>query len=805
LDIQQALKNILPFVQRPSRYIGKETGIALKTNFALNIALCYPDLYEIGMGNLALQILYERVNQTPNFLAQRVFAVWPDMEEKLKEAQIPLYTLENYTPLNQLDVLAFTLPFELVFTNVLAVLELGQVPLFSKDRTENHPFVLGGGPVCANPEPLAPFFDAFLIGEGEKAIIQALETIHEGKKQNLTRQEILKNIALISGFYVPSFYQIQYQNNGFYIENIQKTEDIAPQFIQKRVEKNLDNILPPSYFPISWTKPIHDKGMVEIFRGCYHRCRFCQAGNYYKPVRERSPKVIQEGIQKIFKNQGKREFSLLSLSSGDYSLLSELLSHLTQEWDQNFVSFYLPSIKINSFNIDVLSQISSVRKSGLTLAIEVGGEDTRKEINKEVSDEKLFEILRQAKEKGWKLAKLYFMIGITNNLEKEKEDIVALLQKLSLLFKGFQFHVSINLFIPKAQTPFQFRKIYPEEIAFLAMKDILAQVKKNRSLKISFSSSFGHFLEGFFARGSREAAHALLLAYQKGARFDGWQEQFNEPLWKDILESTKDVLNYNIFLSSLNKEKKLPWDFIKTGESQDFFKKEEERALNKEGSLGCQEFCADYCGHCNQEEKNLKAQPEFLTHKTPLLFKTAKDYQASVGVVFERPYPYNLVSQLEFLPYWEKVLTMAQMPLIFTEGFNPHPRMEFGFFAPVGIESFYENFRFQIWQDLSEEEIRQKIAPFYPANIVKIKVFKKRPPSLQSLTFFQDFSLKKVFVYDENLLSFIKEKGEILFEDQEAIDFRLPVTEKVKTLLSWCDFFKIQRLRCLTKEKEEVI
>ncbi|HCL56892.1 MAG TPA: TIGR03960 family B12-binding radical SAM protein [Spirochaetia bacterium] len=802
-SLKEKIDLILPFVQRPTRYIGGEINSCLKNKADLKIALSYPDLYDIGMGNLALKILYEIINSHPSYIAERVFSPWLDFENELRKNDLPLYTLETFTPLNQLDVLAFTLPYEMVYTNVLAILDLGKIPLFAEERKEiDIPFIIGGGPAVANPEPLAPFFDGFLIGEGEKAVLEILGVIQEGKQAGKKRIEILKDLSQISGFYVPSLFPIEYESDGLFLKN--KSE----KKIERRIEHSLNDLPFPSAPLIPWSRIVHDKGSVEVFRGCYHKCRFCQAGVFYKPVRERNPETIQKAVREIFSNTGQREFSLLSLSSADYSLLPDLLKALNEEWKENFVSFDLPSLKINSFNLELLESLKSVRKGGLTLAVEAGNDLIRNSVSKDVSEEKLIEIIQTASEKGWKLIKLYFMLGMTENIEEEKNAIIDCLSQILSASRKMSFNISLNLFIPKPHTAFERRKFYSMESFKKASQEIKEYFKKIKRLQIKYSEPELSFIEGILARGSRKTAEIVLKAFQEGARFDGWRESFDFKLWKSVFEKNKQVFDYEILSENLPEDSILAWQHLDMKVSEDFFQKENEKAFNSIKSESCNEKCRDFCGVCSGEVKNQKAEEIFSSADEYIqpMFKISADYKSTVSLVFSKEGSLKYLSQLELLTLFEKILLKTRLPILFTEGFNPHPKLQFGFTPPVGIESSYENMRFDLGGEIEYEELVSILTHhFKPFTLKKIVINEKRLPSLQAITAYQDLMIKKSFILDENLLLLMKEKYTIIDENSESFIFRIPITEKLKSFYPGCDIYQFKRIRLLNKELKEVL
>ena len=795
MNLQEKIFKLLPEITRPYRYTGSEIGSVVKKDYSLNIALSYPDLYDIGMGNLALKILYQFINEQTDAWAQRVFSPWLDMEEMLRREKLPLYTLEGYNALFELDLLAFTIPYELVYTNILTILDLGGIPLLARERGEGVPLVIAGGPVTNNPEPMADFFDGFFIGEGEAGILSIINTMKAAKKQGLNRSQTLGELAKIPGFYSPLLLTVTYDESGYYIKEASGT-------VKRQVMPDLNGLAPVTRFPLPWGKVAHDKGMVELFRGCYHRCRFCLAGNYYKPVREVSPAQVQRAVREIFIHQGQREFTLLSLSSGDYSLLPQLLKVLNEEWQDNYVSFFLPSLKINSFNLELLEELNTVRKSGLTLAVEAGSEEIRRIINKDVSDEKLFEIIRAASKKGWKLVKLYFMLGFTDDLNKERVAIEDLLGRLLSLDRRMKYNVSINPLLPKAMTAFERNKLYEPEVMlgeFIKLKGVFQREKR---VAIKYVTLEMGYLEGILARSNRKAGAMILEAYTKGCRFEGWFENFKWDVWKDLLEKhTPPVL-----WKALDPGKTLPWGFIDFGLEKDFLSREYEKSLLGEPSPSCDEGCKDFCGVCDPQTQIIKAPSVFEKPSIPRLFLQSDAYTATVSVIFTKTGPLRFVSQLDLSALWEKLLIKAQLPILFSEGFNPRPRLQFGFTAPVGVESEYENMRFLLGGNLSEAEVKERLSTVFSAGEIKRVIFSvPRLPSLQSITVYQDLQLEKVSIFDEKLLILIKSENLCLLEDSRQITFRAPITEKISKYSDYCDIYALKRIGLWTKEKSEVI
>jgi len=777
------LENLINF-KKPLRYIGGELNSVIKEDVKLRIGLCYPDLYEVGMGNLALKILYDRINRIKEFSAERVFAPAHDFEEFLRKNNIGLYTLETFTELKDLDVLAITIPYELVYTNILNIIELGKIPLYSKDR--EYPLVIGGGPIL-NPEPLAYFFDGFFVGEADNAIIEILECIKDNKDK-LDKYQLLKKLESIKGFYSPSLHDIKYSNN-FFVEEF----DFS---IEKRIEKDI-NTLPVYYkFPIPWDT-VHDKESIEISRGCYHRCRFCSSSIFYKPVREKNIDKIEESIKEYFFNNGSLEFSLLSLSSADYSRIDLLLDRLNENWSSNFVTFYLPSIKVNSFSLDLLDKLYSVKKTGLTLALECPDEDYRKAINKDVSDEKLFEIIKEAKKRGWQHIKIYLMIGFFDIID-EKNRIISFIERLGKE-RGIEFNISLNVFIPKPFTPFERKKLYKPYEVIDVLKEIKILSKKFKKIKLSYSDPYMSYIEGILARGSRETAKIIEAVFKKGSRFDGWDEFFNKDIWFDVLRD----FDLSIFESDIDSNYKLPWHFINPLVSSDFINKEYIRSLSFQSSPSCNDGCNDYCGACDSQNKNLKAEPRVYNYSPQVFFKKG-EWKKIVGIVFEKKGSLSYLSTIDILKFIEKVVVKTCLPLVFTSGFNPKVKLEFGYISSVGYQSEYENFRVFLGADVDENEVAKKIedASSGIIKIVKTGSYYSKPESLQSMSKFFLFSANKFLLDKIDLLSFIKERYNFK-EEEDKIIFFVPCND-FKNIKNY-NIRGLKRIKVLDLNNQEVI
>jgi len=549
-------------VRKPARYIGEEHNIIKKdwNKTRVKACLCYPDLYEIGMSHLGLKILYHILNEREDVLCERSFTPWFDMEEKMREEGTQLFSLENKKPLSEFDIIGFSLQSELTYTNLLNMLHLSDIPLrYSDRRGKGYPLIIAGGTTAFNPEPLADFIDLFLIGDGEEAIIDIIETY---KRYRASEESLLKEMAKIEGVYVPSLYNVSYAKGRQEITPIDK--DI-PKRIKKRLLKKLTNENFPTAPIVPYISTVHDRITLEIMRGCPNNCYFCQAKPIYNPVRIRSQEDILHLAKASYEKTGFDEISLLSLSSSCYPDIDKLITKLTKVFAPLGVGLSLPSLRIDKKLINLPSLISAVKKSGLTFAPETGSERMLQAINKGIKHEELFETLRQAYKKGWRKAKLYFMIGLPSEKEEDLEAIIDLAQKAALLRKEFFRHpadvtVSVSFFIPKPHTPFQHKAMQPAEELKKKKEFLIDRARGKRYLKLKIHDLNTSIIEGVISRGDRRLSELLLTAWKKGARFDAWSESFKPELWKEAFLASG--IDKEAYLCERTPEEPLPWQHI---------------------------------------------------------------------------------------------------------------------------------------------------------------------------------------------------------------------------------------------------
>ena len=603
LNIKKILfEELLDKVEKPGRYTGKEFNEIIKKEDAstIKIALAFPDLYEIGMSYLGFKILYEIINKRDDAFAERVFSPAVDMEKLMRERQVPAFSLETYRPLKSFDIVGFTIQHELCYSNILNLIDLGQIPLRSEERKEDDPLIIAGGPGAFNAEPLSAFIDLFVIGEGEEIIDEIIEVYKEWKGKKQSRTKLLEELANLEGIYVPSFYEVTYFEDGR-IKSVAPKKGTYRSVVKKRIISNFDQAPYPLLPIVPNIDVVHDRITLEIFRGCTQGCRFCQAGMIYRPVREKSVDTLVELAEKILPHTGYEEISLSSLSSSDYSEIERLITRLVDRFEEKGVGVSLPSLRIDSFSVALAQQVQRVRKTGLTLAPEVGTQRLRDVINKNVEEEDLYSSIKAALEGGWKKIKLYFMVGLPTETEEDVEGIVRLVSKVDHMGREttgrkININISVSAFVPKPNTPFQWEA--QEEREALSKKMRYLKNRLNwRNISFSYPDINRIYLEAVFARGDRRLGEVLEKAHYLGCKFDSWREHFNFETWQQAFSESGLCMEF--YANRVRQEEEiLPWDHISCGVKKEYLLKEKERALRGETTPDCRfENCAG-CGVC---------------------------------------------------------------------------------------------------------------------------------------------------------------------------------------------------------------
>ncbi|ADH85859.1 TIGR03960 family B12-binding radical SAM protein [Desulfurivibrio alkaliphilus] len=751
VNIFMDIDALLSRVNRPGRYCANEFNVVRKDwqQARLRLALAFPDLYEIGMSHQGLQILYHLVNARPEWLAERVYAPDLDLEQALREAGLPLFSLESRRPLGEFDVLGISLPYELCYTNILTILDLAGLPLRAEERTEDQPLVFGGGPCAFHPEPVADFFDAVLLGDGEEALPAMLAVVQRGREQKLARGQILAALAAVPGVYVPSFFAPRYDQAGRFLGTEARRPDLPP--VRRRVLADLEQVDHAVAPLVPATRVVHDRLGVEIARGCTRGCRFCQAGVIYRPVREREPsRVLQEILGKI-EQTGFEEVALLSLSSGDYACINELLGQLMDALERRRVSVSLPSMRVGSLTPEMMEQIKRVRKTGFTLAPEAGSDRLRRVINKGISEEDLLAASRSAFGLGWKLIKLYFMFGLPTETEEDLAAIVELAHKVLKTGPAGRCQVTVSsaVFVPKPHTPFEREPQLSIEQGF-ARIDFLKQQLRHKKFKLKWHDPRQSYLEGVFCRGDRRLAALVERAWRDGARLDAWSDHFNLERWQAAAAALG--LDLDSYLRRREPEEPLPWDHLDAGVSRKFLAAEYQRALAEEYTPDCRLHGCSKCGLC-----------DFKTVK-PVVFRrpeatTGQDAGDSggrreaaeqegahqmarpeVGIGYRLRYSRlgeaRFLGHLEVLQVFFRALRRAGWPLAFSQGFNPSPKVSFGPALPLGTESQDEFLWLELTAPLTDlpaakEELNRQL----PAGLRVLLLEpggRQQPPSLLS-------------------------------------------------------------------------
>ncbi len=677
-------------VSRPSRYLGGELGSICKGDKGIEVrmALAFPDVYEVGMSHIGFPILYKILNDLSWAAAERVYAPWPDMAQWLTENEQPLCSLESNRPLGSFDIIGFTLQYELSYTNLLGMLQLAGLPLRREQRSEEAPLIVVGGPCAYNPEPLADFYDVALIGDGEEAIVELAEAVRRGKAEGWSRRQLLEELAGREGFYVPQFFEISYAQDG----RIAKILPLHKGYekVRRRFLADLESAPFPTRPIIPFMQTVHNRVALEIARGCTRGCRFCQAGYIYRPVRERSPQKIKELIGQALENSGFEEISLLSLSTGDYSCIEPLLQNLMAEHAGDRVAVSLPSLRVGSLTEGLMEEVKKVRKTGFTLAPEAGSERLRQVINKGISEADLLETTGNAYRLGWRLIKLYFMQGLPTETDADLQALIELAAQVKRSGKGTggnDVNVAVSTFVPKPHTPFQWEAQI--DIAETRRKqELLREGLRRKKLRFKYHEAELSFLEGVFARGDRRLSAVLERAVELGCRFDGWREHFDFAKWQQAFADCDVEPGW--YLRQRDENEILPWEHIDCGLPKSFFAVERQKALDLAATPDCRDGNCHACGVCDFEALRMRLTDASHLPPPPAAEEPpAEDREqfTRVRLKLSKQGRARLVGHLEYLSMFQRAVRRAKLPVRFSGGFHPTPKVSYLEALPMGVAS----------------------------------------------------------------------------------------------------------------------
>jgi radical SAM family uncharacterized protein/radical SAM-linked protein len=730
------IDDLLASVQRPSRYIGGEPNSVLKDHSQVNlkIALSFPDIYEVGMSHYGLLLLYDILNAQKEIACERVFLPWVDMADLLRKRGLALSSLESDTSLKEFDIVGISIPHELVLTNIVELLQLGGIHPLASERRENLPLVIGGGSGVFNPEPAADLFDALVIGDGEEAVLDISRAFMEWRKSGRKKEALLESLAKIDGVYVPSFFRADYSDSAL--------TRIVPAFdwyrqVKRRILKNLDLSRIPSKPMVPNTELIHDRLTAEVMRGCTAGCRFCQAGITYRPAREKEPQALLEQITAALRESGYEEVSLLALSAGDYANLETLTEALLPLCAREKVAISLPSLRVGTLTDKIIERIRSLRKTGFTLAPEAGSAHLRSVINKRIDEEELLKCAQKIFACGWRNLKLYFMIGLPTETEDDVKEIVRLSAAVKSAGRAVgvnpNVNVSISSFVPKAHTPFQWEKQAPQE----ETEEKLSFLKKSlrrAGIQMKWHSPTLSTLEGVFSRGDRRLTQAVLEAHRLGARFDSWTEQFKEDAWKKAFENCG--ISPQEYLRERSESEVLPWSHINCGVTQEFLISERSKSRAREESPDCRIAGCANCGVCDLKAGEIPS--EFLRQKKSVRLidrkpRRYREIQFRCRITYTKLGRAAYLGHLELKQILERAFRRAELPLKYSEGFRPEPRISYSSPIPLGTESTAEVLDVRLTENLQAQEIIDRVNPLLPPGVALYSV-KLIDPGAESIS-----------------------------------------------------------------------
>ena len=716
------IEQTLPFVSKASRYLGNEVNAVRKdlSSVSLTFALAFPDAYEIGMSHLGLHILYHVLNSRDDIACERVFAPWPDMETVMRRRGIALATLESHRPLGECDIIGFSLEYELSYATVLRMLDLAGIPLHARSRDETMPLLIAGGPSTYNPEPVADFFDAFVIGDGEEVILEVCEACMRWKKRRAPKQELLRALSEIPGVYVPSFFAIGYGSDGAISEIIPLVKGYTG--ITKRTISQFSDAPYCTAPVVPYMQIVHDRAAVEIARGCSRGCRFCMAGMIYRPVREKTVSAIRQLARETLENTGYDELALASLSTGDYSAVQELTELLMKDLCRSHIAVSLPSLRVETLSRNLMEEIKRVRKTGFTIAPEAGTQRLRNVINKGFTEEEILTTASHIFAAGWNLIKLYFMIGLPTETGDDLEAVRALSRKIAAIDRKKQLNVSVSTFVPKPHTPFQWESQDPPETT-RDKQAFLRKTLRGGNIRFKWHDYRLSALEGVFSRGDRRLSSVLVCAHELGAGFESWSDHFNPDIWEAAF--ARCGIDDRFYLRQLSPECLLPWSHISCGIDTGFLKKEREKAFREETTPDCRSGNCTECGVCTGKSRKIEcAGPvDVPAESRP---ETAQDTQNAAVYSYRFWYsktgPARFLSHLELSGTVTRAMRRARLPLRYSQGFHPLPRIVFSDALPVGMESVHEYCTVELTRRYSAQELAAVVNPHLPEGLTVFKV-----------------------------------------------------------------------------------
>lgn len=751
--------------RKPSRYIGNEVNMVRK-EADLKVALCFPDTYEIGMSHLGLKILYAIINNIPDASAERVFAPWVDMESYLRDKKLPLRSLEFQRPLREFDIVGFTLQYELSYTNILNMMDLGGIPLRSAQRGGDYPLVIAGGPCSVNPLTLAPFIDAFVIGDGEEVVGEIIDAVSSHRNKGSDRPDLLSDLSRLEGVYVPAIH------------------DTATARIKKRIVKDLDNVMYHDTPVLPYTALVHDRVAIEVARGCTRGCRFCQAGMTYRPLRERSLDEVLSLAGKSIAATGYDEVSFASLSTGDYSCLLPLIQNFNKRYKSSHISVSLPSLRVGSLSGEVLKELKSVRKTGFTIAPEAGTARLRDVINKNITDEEYGETLRTLFSEGWKHVKLYFMIGLPTETIDDIRGLIDMAVKAvktgkAITRRRVDVNVGVSSFVPKPHTPFQWAG--QDSIKELRDKqDHIKFVFRKRGISFKGPHVEISLLESVFSRGDSDSSVLLEEAWKLGCRFDAWSEHFDFDKWVEAGE--KAGIDLHEYASrAFNTEEALPWDFIDTGVTKAFLLSEYNKAMEGITTLDCRETCHD-CGlGCSDRGEQTKPGTMTLNTLQSRPVSSKVNIHSIMRVKFSKTGHMRYLSHNELISSLHRAMRRAMIPVAYSVGFNPHPKLSFGPALPSGVEGMNEFFDIELTAIMRPEDFLKRTNSVLPEGLrlLTALLISRKDASLSKVFKRYEYEVTIDNRWESNINFFMDKEIYEFGREKKTVDIR-PMVETAK-------------------------